>query len=118
DYFQAKTKEQADRHLHYDDSAYKLEPNTKESPGGLRDIQTVAWVAKRQFATHTLDGLVDYGFLSEQEFQELKRGQAFLWRVRFALHMLTGRAEDRLLFDYQIKVAELFDYQDKANSLA
>lgn len=117
-YFQAKTEEQAQRHQHYDETAYKLEPNTKESPGGLRDIQTIAWVAKRQFSTHTLDGLVDYGFLSEREFDELKRGQAFLWRVRFALHMLTGRAEDRLLFDYQIKVAELFGYIDQKNSLA
>lgn len=118
DYFQAKVDEQTSRHLHYDETAYKLEPNTKESPGGLRDIQTVAWVAKRQFSTHTLDGLVDYGFLSEREFKELKRGQAFLWRVRFALHMLTDRAEDRLLFDHQIKVAELFGYTDQRNSLA
>ena len=118
DYFQAKVDEQAARYAHYDESAYKLEPNTKESPGGLRDIQTIGWVAKRQFATHTLDGLVDYGFLSAREFNELKRGQAFLWRVRFALHMLTDRAEDRLLFDHQIQVARLFGYKDQKNVLA
>jgi len=117
-FFQAKLEEQQARHAHYDESAYKLEPNTKESPGGLRDIQTVAWVAKRQFANHTLDGLVDYGFLSAREFTELKRGQAFLWRVRFALHTLTGRCEDRLLFDHQIQVAELLGYSDTANNLA
>ncbi len=117
-FFRAKVDEQTARHAHYDETAYKLEPNTKESPGGLRDIQNIAWVAKRQFAAHTLDGLVDYGFLSAREFAELKRGQAFLWRVRFALHTLTGRAEDRLLFDHQIQVAHLFGYIDERNTLA
>lgn len=118
DFFKAKIKEQKARHRRYDETAYKLEPNVKESPGGLRDIQTIAWVAKRQFATQTLDGLVDYGFLSSREFTELKRGQAFLWRVRFALHMLTDRAEDRLLFDHQIQVAKLLGYSDRQNTLA
>lgn len=118
DFFTAKVEEQAARHARYDESAYKLEPNAKESPGGLRDIQTIAWVAKRQFATQTLDGLVDYGFLSAREFTELKRGQAFLWRVRFALHTLTDRAEDRLLFDHQIQLAQMLGYEDKENSLA
>ena len=118
DFFKAKVEEQVARHARYDDNAYKLEPNVKESPGGLRDIQTVAWVAKRQFNTQTLDGLVDYGFLSGREFAELKRGQAFLWRTRFALHMLTGRAEDRLLFDHQIQVAELLGYENQDHNLA
>ena len=117
-FFKAKVDEQQARHARYDETAYKLEPNTKESPGGLRDIQTIAWVAKRQFAAHTLDGLVDYGFLSDREFTELKRGQAFLWRVRFALHTLTDRAEDRLLFDHQIQVAQMLGYEDEQNSLA
>jgi len=117
-FFKAKVEEQQARHQRYDESAYKLEPNTKESPGGLRDIQTIAWVAKRQFNTRTLDGLVDYGFLSAGEFKELKRGQAFLWRVRFALHTLTDRAEDRLLFDHQIQVARMLGYEDAENHLA
>lgn len=118
EFFKAKVAEQKTRHARYDESAYKLEPNTKESPGGLRDIQTVAWVAKRQFAAQTLDGLVDYGFLSDGEFKELKHGQAFLWRVRFALHTLTDRAEDRLLFDHQIQVARMLGYEDAENHLA
>ncbi|MES1925157.1 [protein-PII] uridylyltransferase [Salinisphaera sp. T31B1] len=118
DFFTAKVEEQSARHARYDETAYKLEPNAKESPGGLRDIQTIAWVAKRQFSTQTLDGLVDYGFLSAREFTELKRGQAFLWRVRFALHTLTDRAEDRLLFDHQIQIAQMLGYEDKENSLA
>lgn len=118
DFFSAKTEEQNARHAHYDETAYKLEPNVKESPGGLRDIQTIAWVAKRQFSAHTLDGLVDYGFLSRREFSELHEGQAFLWRVRFALHLLTERNENRLLFDHQIQVAHLLGYDDAENMLS
>jgi len=118
EFFEGKLKEQNTRHARFDETAYKLEPNTKESPGGLRDIQTIGWVAKRHFGAESLYGLVEHGFLSDREYVELKRGQAFLWRVRFALHMVTGRCEDRLLFDHQIQVAELFGYQDKSNNLA
>lgn len=117
-FFAAKLAEQHKRHAHYDETAYKLEPNTKESPGGLRDIQTIGWVAKRHFGAHSLYGLVEYGFLSEREYVELKRGQAFLWRVRFALHILTGRCEDRLLFDHQIKISHIFGYRDQNSNLA
>lgn len=117
-FFEAKLEEQKNRHARYDETAYKLEPNTKESPGGLRDIQTISWVAKRHFGAQSLYGLVEHGFLSEREYLELKRGQAFLWRVRFALHVLTERCEDRLLFDHQIKVAEMLGYQDQSTNLA
>lgn len=118
DFFRAKKAEQAARHAKFDDTAYKLEPNVKESPGGLRDIQTVAWVAKRHFDARSLADLRERGFLSKQECDELYAGQDFLWRVRFALHMLTGREEDRLLFDHQVRVAELFGYEDADTSLA
>lgn len=117
-FFQAKLEEQRARHAHFDESAYKLEPNIKESPGGLRDIHTIAWVAKRQFGAAGLHGLVAHGFLSEREYGELKRGQSFLWRVRFALHLTTGRCEDRLLFDHQIKVAHSLGYEDASHNLA
>jgi len=117
-YFRAKLQEQNERHARYDETAYKLEPDIKESPGGLRDLQTVAWVAKRQFATRTLDGLVEQGFLSAREFRELQQGRAFLWRVRCALHLLTDRPENRLLFDHQLQVADLFGYTDQDNNLA
>ena len=111
-FFSAKLEEQRRRHAKYDDSGYKLEPNVKESPGGLRDIHTIAWVAKRHFGAASLQELRDKGFLSKQETDELFAGQDFLWRVRFALHMITGRHEDRLLFDHQVKVASLFGYID------
>ncbi|MDB5968955.1 MAG: glnD [Hydrocarboniphaga sp.] len=112
DFFRAKRDEQAARYRKYDDTGYKLEPNVKESPGGLRDIHTVGWVAKRHFGAQTLHELRDRGFLTKTECDELFAGQDFLWRVRFALHMITGRREDRLLFDHQIKVAALFGYVD------
>lgn len=118
DFFEAKVKEQTDRHHRYFDTAYNLEPNVKSSPGGLRDLQTIGWVAKRHFGTDTLDELVAHGFLTGQELRKLKAGQTFLWKVRFGLHMLTGRREDRLLFDYQIKLAKLFGYEDASFTLA
>ncbi|HMK87802.1 MAG TPA: [protein-PII] uridylyltransferase [Steroidobacteraceae bacterium] len=118
DFFEAKVKEQAERHHRYFDTAYNLEPNVKSSPGGLRDIQTIGWVAKRHFGTDTLDELVAHGFLTREELRKLKAGQSFLWKVRFGLHVLTGRREDRLLFDYQIKLAKLFGYEDASFTLA
>lgn len=111
-FFAAKKNEQALRHRKYDDTGYKLEPNVKEGPGGLRDIHTIGWVTKRYFGAQTLHELRDRGFLTKSECDELFAGQDMLWRVRFALHMITGRREDRLLFDHQIKVAELFGYVD------
>ncbi|NNM62723.1 MAG: [protein-PII] uridylyltransferase [Steroidobacteraceae bacterium] len=117
-FFEAKVAEQTERHHRYFDTAYNLEPNVKSSPGGLRDIQTIGWVAKRHFGTDTLDELVAHGFLTREELRKLLAGQNFLWKVRFGLHMLTGRREDRLLFDYQIKLARLFGYEDASFTLA
>jgi [protein-PII] uridylyltransferase len=118
DFFEAKVKEQTERHHRYFDTAYNLEPNVKSSPGGLRDIQTIGWVAKRHFGTDTLDELVAHEFLTREELRKLKAGQSFLWKVRFGLHVLTTRREDRLLFDYQIKLAKLFGYEDASFTLA
>ncbi|MES2489095.1 MAG: [protein-PII] uridylyltransferase [Pseudomonadota bacterium] len=118
EFYRAKLGEQAARHKKYDDTGYKLEPNVKEGPGGLRDIHTVGWVAKRHFGARNLIELRDRGFLTKQECDELFAGQDFLWRVRFSLHMITGRREDRLLFDHQIKVAALFGYVDSDRNRA
>jgi [protein-PII] uridylyltransferase len=117
-FFEAKMAEQVARHARYHDTAYNLEPNVKGSPGGLRDIQTVAWVTQRQFQTHTLDQLVDQGFLTADEYAALVAGRQFLWRVRFALHLLHGRREERLLFDSQLKLAIQFGYEDASYTLA
>ncbi|HEY5808060.1 MAG TPA: [protein-PII] uridylyltransferase [Povalibacter sp.] len=118
DFFEAKVAEQSARHHRYHDTAYNLEPNVKSSPGGLRDIQTIGWVAKRHFGADSLDGLVDHGFLTRSELRKLKTAQAFLWKIRFALHVLTNRREDRLLFDHQIKLAQMFGYEDATYTLA
>ena len=117
-FFEAKVAEQQARHHRYHDTAYNLEPNVKASPGGLRDIQTVGWVAKRHFGADTLDELVQHGFLTANELRKLHTAQAFLWKVRFALHVITGRREDRLLFDHQIRIARMFGYEDAAYTLA
>ena len=118
EFFEAKVREQTERHVKANDTAYNLEPNVKTGPGGLRDIQTIAWVAKRHFGSDTLDGLVARGFLSSAELRRLKQAQAVLWKVRFGLHVVTGRREDRLLFDHQIKLAQTFGYEDASYTLA
>lgn len=118
EFFAEKRKEQVARHHRYDDTAYKLEPNVKGSPGGLRDIQMIGWVAKRHFGAQSLDELVEHGFLTPGQLRVLHDGQAFLWRVRFGLHTLTGRREDRLLFDHQVRLAEMLGYEDATYTLA
>ena len=117
-YFEAKLKEQNTRHMRFDDTAYNLEPNVKGSPGGLRDIQMIVWVTKRHFGTDRLGELEKHGFLTPGQLRLLQQGREFLSRIRFALHVLTGRQEDRLLFDHQIKIALLFGYQDASFMLA
>jgi [protein-PII] uridylyltransferase len=118
DFFEAKVAEQTARHHRYHDTAYNLEPNVKSSPGGLRDIQTIGWVAKRHFGGDSFEELVEHGFLAKSELRKLKAAQAFLWKIRFALHVLTNRREDRLLFDHQIRLAKLFGYEDATYTLA
>ena len=108
EFFDAKYEEQVQRHQQFHGTAYNLEPNIKESPGGLRDIQMIGWVAKRHFNTQSLHTLVERGFLTETELQDLKDGRTFLWEIRFALHLLAGRGEDRLLFEFQRQIAEHF----------
>ncbi|MFM7783757.1 MAG: [protein-PII] uridylyltransferase, partial [Gammaproteobacteria bacterium] len=117
-FFRAKWDEQIARHRKFNNTEYNLEPNIKGCPGGLRDVQTVAWVAKRHFRASRNRELVAQGFLTQTEYKTLRTGQDFLWRVRYGLHMLAERAEDRLLFDYQLSLARLFGYEDDERGLA
>jgi [protein-PII] uridylyltransferase len=117
-FFEAKVREQQERHLKANDTGFNLEPNIKSSPGGLRDIQTIGWVAKRHFGADTLDDLMTKGFISAGELRRLKQAQSFLWKARFGLHALAGRREDRLLFDFQQKLAASFGYEDATYTLA
>jgi [protein-PII] uridylyltransferase len=118
EFFAAKLKEQQARHSKYADTEYNLEPNVKSSPGGLRDIQTLSWIALRQYGISDPRALEELGFLTAEELNILLNGRKFLWRVRYALHMLTGREEDRLLFDHQRELAGFFGYEDSNIRLA
>ncbi|CAA0115579.1 Bifunctional uridylyltransferase/uridylyl-removing enzyme [BD1-7 clade bacterium] len=117
EFFKAKWDEQIGRHKRVNNTEYNLEPNVKNSPGGLRDIQMIGWVAKRHFDSTQLDELVEHGFMAAEEFYIMKSGRTFLHQVRFALHMLAGREEDRLMFEHQRKIAELLGYEDNPDSL-
>jgi [protein-PII] uridylyltransferase len=118
EFFHAKLEEQKARHARYHDTAYNLEPNVKGSPGGLRDIQMIGWLSQRHLGTRTLAELVPHKFLTEGQLRILTQGRAFLWRIRFGLHLLTGRREDRLLFDHQVKLAQMLGYEDASFTLA
>nr|WP_328797943.1 [protein-PII] uridylyltransferase [Marinobacterium alkalitolerans] len=118
EFFKAKLAEQKERHEKTNNTEYNLEPNLKTSPGGLRDIQTVGWVAKRHFGATYIRDLVDHGFVTESELDTLNKGELYLWTVRYALHMLCKRREDRLLFDHQRSLAAYFGYEDQEGSLA
>ena len=118
DFFRAKLEEQQQRYARFDDAVYNLEPNVKEGPGGLRDGQMIAWVLKRHFGSDLVRDLIDEQFITREEYDTLMESQRFLWRVRFGLHRITNRREDRLLFDHQRTLAKLFGYTDRDHILA
>ena len=112
DFFKAKLLEQARRHKKHGNTEYNLEPNVKEAPGGLRDIQIISWVAKRHFGVESLEELIGDNVITPEEYLQLKRNEAFLWKVRYALHLIAERPEERLLFEYQRKISKMFGYKD------
>ena len=114
----AKLQEQRERRQHYADTEYNLEPDLKNSPGGLRDLQTFRWIARRHFGTPHMTELMNSGLLSRAELRLLRGGQNFLWRVRYGMHMLSKRCEDRLRFDLQRTLAPMFGCEDRPHSLA
>lgn len=118
EFFLGKRAELTARHEKYNDTEYNLEPNVKSSPGGLRDVHTIMWVARRRFGLRTLSSLEAPGFLTKGEYTLLANARAFLWQVRYALHMLAERNEDRLLLDYQQKITQMFGYEDDDNKPA
>ncbi len=112
DFFRAKVEEQRARHTKFADTEYNLEPNVKSCPGGLRDLQIIGWLAERHFGVESLEKITSSAFLDPEEMEILHRGRDFMWKVRYALHMITGREEDRLLFDHQRVLAELWGFED------
>ena len=104
-FFQAKQAEQIQRHYKYQNTPYSLEPNCKESPGGLRDLQVISWVSKAALLGDTFKDLYEAGLVTQRELTELNRNQRFLETLRANLHLLAGRRQDVLAFDLQAALA-------------
>ena len=109
-FFTAKTLELRQRHNKFEDTPYALEPNCKESPGGLRDLQIILWVARAAGLGKTWDEVAKNGLATPFEVKQIKANEALLCLIRASLHLLAGRREDRLVFDLQTAVATSFGY--------
>ena len=112
-YFAAKRREEEQRRAKFNDTAYNLEPNLKDGPGGLRAMQLILWFGKRLFGAPTLDALVEHDMLSAAEAGAAETARARLQHIRYALHLVAGRPEERLLFDYQRELAKRLGYSDE-----
>ena len=110
-FLRAKTLEMNQRHQKFEDTPYSLEPNCKESPGGLRDLQVVIWVARAAGLGKNWNELAAKGLITPFEVKQLQRNEGLLKLIRARLHTVSGRREDRLVFDLQTAVAETFGYQ-------
>ncbi|MCJ0763246.1 [protein-PII] uridylyltransferase [Variovorax terrae] len=115
-FFVAKTLEMRQRHHKFENTPYSLEPNCKESPGGLRDLQTLLWVAKAARIGKSWDDLARKGLATPFEARQIKRNEALLSLIRARLHLIAGRREDRLVFDLQTAVAESFGYTEQTTA--
>jgi [protein-PII] uridylyltransferase len=115
DYFEAKRGEWIGRHARYHDTANNLEPNLKEGPGGLRDLHTLTWLARRIYRVPGLEALVPLGLLGADEESTLKRDWRTIARLRFGLHLVANRREERLRFDHQKPLAARLGYKDEAS---
>ncbi len=110
-FFQEKLLELQQRHVKYEDTPYSLEPNCKESPGGLRDLQVILWVAKAANLGNSWRELAERGLITDVEARQLKRNERAFKDIRIRLHIHAGRREDRLIFDIQTPIAETFGFK-------
>jgi [protein-PII] uridylyltransferase len=117
-FFQAKLAEQIQRHYKYQDTPYALEPNCKESPGGLRDLQIISWVSKAALLGDTFKDLNQAGLVTQRELTELIRNQRFLETLRANLHLLAGRRQDVIVFDLQTALAKVMGIEEESSRLA
>jgi len=117
-FFRAKVKEQQDRHKQYHSTSYNLEPDLKNSPGGLRDMQTIQWIAIRHYGEEFLQKIAHFDYLTPEDIEDFKTCRKFLWRIRFALHSVITRYDNRLLFDRQLSIANMLGYQGQGNTVS
>jgi [protein-PII] uridylyltransferase len=118
DFVTAKLAERDQRHIRMGDSRYVVEPNVKDGKGGLRDLHTLYWIGKYVHGVERPADLVGAGLLTAAEFRRFERAERFFWSVRCHLHLLAGRAEERLSFDYQRRLAEIMHYADRPGKSA
>lgn len=117
-FHQAKKLEMSQRHVRYHDTPYSLEPNTKESPGGLRDLQTIMWIARAAGLGSSVAEFSDQGLMTHAEARLYQVNQRMIMRIRAMLHIEAGRREDRLVFDLQAQVARSLGFGDQSRRLA
>jgi [protein-PII] uridylyltransferase len=118
DYVDAKLAERAERHRKQGGQRYMVEPNVKEGKGGLRDLQTLYWIAKYVKGAETAEDLLNAGVLSREEYETFDRAETFLMAVRCHMHLIAGRAMDTLTFDIQVEVADRMGYRDRGRRRA
>jgi len=118
EFVSAKLTERDERHVKMGDSRYVVEPNVKDGKGGLRDLHTLYWIGKYVHGVERPADLVGAGLLTTAEFKRFDRAERFFWSVRCHLHLLAGRAEERLSFDYQPRIAEIMNYADRPGKSA
>jgi [protein-PII] uridylyltransferase len=114
-FFKAKKLEQEQRHAKHQDSPYSLEPNLKEAPGGLRDLQVIQWIALASGIGRRWSDLVAHGLIERDEAGQLARHEAAMQDLRIRLHYIAGRREDRIVFDFQNALAEQYGFTDSAD---
>ncbi len=114
----AKLAERDERHVRMGDSRYVVEPNVKDGKGGLRDLHTLYWIGKYVHGVDRPADLVRAGLLTAAEFKRFDRAERFFWAVRCHLHLLAGRAEERLSFEYQPRIADIMHYADRPGKSA
>ena len=114
-FYTAKREEQRKRHLRFNETSYSLEPNLKESPGGLRDLQNILWLANSAQQGDDWNALADADLITRHEARQIRRHEHFLKELRVRLHYLANRREDRLLFDYQTALAEEMGIKSKGH---
>ena len=117
DFYQEKIDEQIKRHSQFNNTAYNLEPDIKNGPGSLRDFHTIFWLCKKFLGINYIEELLNHSILTKKQLEQLIASRNFLALIRYKLHSLTKRAENRLLFEYQKQLAKHFNYEDRDHLL-